>query len=474
MPLDASIPLRSVNQAPDPLEAASKIYTLKAAKQQAEMGDMQLHDSMSLRQAAQDPSVQGPDGSINFESLMSGAVKRGVSTQTLMILSKASEEQKTRKLQMEQKRQEISGKLHETISKSAAALLPQIDELAKTVGLDAAIKQFEPQLKQVSQEVDPMYQALGVPHPPLDFSQTDKMYQGIRAAAAQYKPMSQAETITKEETRRHNIATEAAANRRAAAAERAAGGVDAVPPSLADVHGTDYLKKLSAGEASLVKGIAEGRINPSSLSTRGGHREKVLQQVAQYDPTFDATTFGTRAGVRKDFTSGPTSKNITAINTAIGHVGTLSDLSDALNNKDTRAFNAVVNRIQTELGNPNVNNFDTAKAAVGNELMRVFRQVGASETETKDWEAKFSSANSPAQLKGAIKVAVELLHSRIIALNDTYNRGMGVTTGFPDIVSPKSRKVLEHIGSPLEDSGGGTKKSSRHLGTYNPKTDSFE
>jgi hypothetical protein len=121
----------------------------------------------------------------------------------------------------------------------------------------------------------------------------------------------------------------------------------------------------------------------------------------QYDPTYNAT----RATTWKEFTTGSTARNVTSINTAIGHMGTMYDLAEAMNNKDPRLVNSVVNRVSTALGKPEVNNFETARQAVGEELMRTFRQVGASEQEAKAWGERFSSANSPAQMKGAIKTA---------------------------------------------------------------------
>jgi hypothetical protein len=171
----------------------------------------------------------------------------------------------------------------------------------------------------------------------------------------------------------------------------------------------------------------------------------MLQRATQYDPTFDATNAAARSGTRKDFTSGQAARNVTAINTAIGHLGTLDQLGDALKNNDPRLLNAVVNRIATESGRPEVNNFEIARDAVGHELMRVFRQVGASKEESDAFQAKFKSANSPDQLKGAVKTAAELLQSRIEALDDQWKRGMNTDQGYPNLLSPKSQQVMAKV-----------------------------
>jgi hypothetical protein len=182
----------------------------------------------------------------------------------------------------------------------------------------------------------------------------------------------------------------------------------------------------------------------------------MVQRVSQYDPTFDASNAGARVGVRKDFTSGVAARNVTAINTAIGHIGSLDELGDALKNKDTRVLNSLFNRIATETGNPNVNNFELARDAVAHELVRVFRSVGASQKEQEEFASRFKAAASPEQLKGAVKTSAELLQSRIDALDDQWKRGMNTDKGYPDLLSPKSKKVMDRVKT-YGHHGGGSK-----------------
>jgi hypothetical protein len=224
-------------------------------------------------------------------------------------------------------------------------------------------------------------------------------------------------------------------------------GKSYIPEEHADLHGEDYLAKLPPGVRSSVKAIAEGRASLNTLSIKGGEREAMLQRVSQYDPTFDASNAGARAAVRKDFTSGKAAGNVTAINTAIGHIGSLDELGDALKNRDTRVLNSVINRIATETGNADVNNFELARDAVAHELVRVFRSVGASQKEQEEFASRFKAANSPEQMKGAVKTSAELLQSRINALDDQWKRGMNLKTGYPDLLSPKSAKIMERVGS---------------------------
>ncbi len=223
---------------------------------------------------------------------------------------------------------------------------------------------------------------------------------------------------------------------------------NAIPAASAALHGDDFLKTLPAGEQTMVKSLAEGRLQmPSGFALRSPYWQGLLQKVNQYDPQFNAASFPQKLAVQKDFTSGPTSKNVTAINTAIGHMGTMSDLADAMKNNDVRAVNAVLNRIGIETGKTGVTNFNVAKSAVSTELMRVFRQVNASDAEIKDWADKFNSSNSPAQLNEALNVGANLLQSRIDALNDQWRRGMNTDKGFPNLMPDKNSAIMTKLGA---------------------------
>lgn len=219
---------------------------------------------------------------------------------------------------------------------------------------------------------------------------------------------------------------------------------EVVPPQHKDLHGMDYLSTLPGGMAEVVKSIAEGRVDPSkAASMRYGNRDAIMQRVLQYDPKYNQQ----RVAVYKDFTSGKTNTNITAMNTVIAHMGTVSELAEAQKNGNVQAVNAILNRMRTETGNPSINNTEIAVQAMSNELMRVFRQVNASQHEVEAWEKKFNAAKaSPEQLQGALKVGAELLKGRIDAVNDQWKRGMDSESDFPNILSPKSAAAMQKLG----------------------------
>ena len=206
--------------------------------------------------------------------------------------------------------------------------------------------------------------------------------------------------------------------------------------------GDEYLASLPPEDAAVVKKIAAGEIPLTTFSTRGGHREALAKMVSQYDPSYNAT----RPTMWREFTSGATGKNITSINTAIAHMGTMSDLVTAMQNGDIPAVNKLVNFIAVQTGDNKVTNTETARQAVGEELMRTFRVVGASEHEAQAWMDRFKTASSPQQLQGALKTAGELLGGRIKAVNDNWKRGTQSDKDFPNIIPPENQAVLNRLG----------------------------
>ena len=207
--------------------------------------------------------------------------------------------------------------------------------------------------------------------------------------------------------------------------------------------GEEYLASLPPDKQEIVKGLVNYTIDPKSLSTRTGGRESAIAAAKLVDPNFNNMKYGIRYGVVQEFTKGKTADNIVALDQAINHMGTLGELAKALNNGDITPVNYITTLAKSLFGQNAPTDAALASQAVGEELMRVFRQVGASEREAADWEAKMKAGiKSPQQMVGAITTASELLNGRIKALNNKWNNGMEVKTGYPNMLSDEARAVL--------------------------------
>lgn len=224
------------------------------------------------------------------------------------------------------------------------------------------------------------------------------------------------------------------------------GGAGSGEPA-SGVTGEDFLKGLNdPGRADLIKGMVEGRMAPAQMGRFGTQAvQSLLKDAARYEPGFDMTKWNARVGTAKDFTSGQAAKNVTSINTVIGHLGDLADKADALGNTSFPIANRVKNFASTNIGNPEIKNFDLARNAVADEMAKVFRGGGLSDAETRQWKENISAANSPEQLRGAINTAVGLMESRLNALGEQRNKGMSTQTEPMALLNDKSRATLDKV-----------------------------
>jgi hypothetical protein len=214
--------------------------------------------------------------------------------------------------------------------------------------------------------------------------------------------------------------------------------------------GNDFLGSLDAPTAAQVKGLAEGRLAfPAGKALQSPYWQKMINAVAQYDPSFDAVNYGARAKTRGDFVAGKSADNIKSINTAIAHMGQLNDQLTDLHNTSSPTVNTVKNWLGTHTGNSSMQTRIAAAGAtaegVAGEMAKVFRSTGMSEHEINAWREKFSSSTTPGQQKGTMQSAMHMLQGRMEALNDQYKTGMGTTAQPLDILTPQSKKVFSNL-----------------------------
>lgn len=221
--------------------------------------------------------------------------------------------------------------------------------------------------------------------------------------------------------------------------------------------GEEYLKTLNPSIASQVKAIAEGRqAPPSAMALRSPMGQALSAAVSQYDPTFDATNFQARSKARNAFTSGNEGKAINAMNTAIGHAGTLLDAADALNNTRFPMLNSMLNAGAQATGDPRVDKFNVARNALAGELTKAFRGSSGSEKDIEEVQKAMNSAGSQDQMKAAIGQAMALLASKKESLADQYSKAFGANSqpNFLDDHATAAIKKLQAAGINVGALGG--------------------
>lgn len=221
--------------------------------------------------------------------------------------------------------------------------------------------------------------------------------------------------------------------------------VGVVPNPTPGLTGEDALQNYTSQVQTLARKLVAAEIPyPSSFAVKDPLWKTVIQAASDLDPGFNAAQYDVRKKTRSSFTSGQDSKNITSINTLIGHLDSLNSAAQDLGNTWSPTFNYVGNMLQTGTGNPKVTKFNMALGAVESELATVFKGTGGTDQEIKAWRERVTASQSPQQLQAAITQAVDLMDSRLSALKNKYTSGMGPFNTM-DILSPKSRSILDKL-----------------------------
>lgn len=251
---------------------------------------------------------------------------------------------------------------------------------------------------------------------------------------------------------------------------KGADGVDAGPVVLPT--GADVLKSIPEGQKSIVQGLADYSINPNSLSTKGGHRERLLDMTKRFDPSYEQALYPARAAALKEFLAGGVSSpagQITAGNTAIQHAADMLEAAERMRGQPGM-WNAVgsmgiplvskwANSVNDKLvqGTPSgqaLADFMTARNHFSEEVTKFYSGSGGSEAERQRALDNLDNAKSIEELRTVIKTEAKLMSGKINSLQSRYQNALGdhgwnraikqAGSEFP-IVQKKSEEAMKHI-----------------------------
>lgn len=220
-----------------------------------------------------------------------------------------------------------------------------------------------------------------------------------------------------------------------------------------NLRGDEFLKSLPPALSDQVKALAEGRMPfPGSFALKTPYWQGMLSAVAQYDPTFDAVNYNARSQTRTDFTKGKMAGNLTSAATVLQHLDALDKSYKSLENFGgvMTPLNTPVNAVENFFGDARQSDIELKVNAVADEMARVFRQTGMSESEVLRWKTTLNKNKSPEGQQAVIEAAMELLKGRMDAIGDQYNRGMGTTTDPIQLLSPRAQEVYNRL-APKKD-----------------------
>lgn len=254
----------------------------------------------------------------------------------------------------------------------------------------------------------------------------------VRKLRESESKMQNDETRTKTYQERNQMMADATMARARAAAEKQNGVIlpDTIRKSKAS--GQEFLDVVASedqGMADLVKGIADNKISLSTLSNKGGHREKIASMVLQYKPEYDSKEMPVMLAGEKAFTTGRQGQQVKSFNVAINHLGTLAKVADALQANDSQTLNKLTQSIGKEFGDVDITNFESVNKVVSDELVKAIVGGGATGggalADRKAAEETVRASKSPAQLKGTIEKYIELMHGQLEGNDKQYEAATG-------------------------------------------------
>lgn len=491
MGIDSSIALQTKQPAPpDQIGQAVQAYTLKSAMLSSQKVEQDMRDQSALKTVFADPQAFDVDPSSGVP------VPKPATMQKLYEISPSAAQkmgEATMKMRADQqKQQELALKMRKEYVDQAgptlATLASEYETLSKGGDKDAAWAALKPKVDAANQQFEGLAKRAGVPFKPI--SDADHLMQGagqwskyaenrMKAVQPQTPHEKQTETNQVEAAKREELRitqgdrrldlTErrtSAAERRAAAAEDRANAAisDKAPKGDFSKTGKDFLETIDPADRKLVEKLANFEIDPKTLSTRGGEREKYLRMASQFDPNFDQKNYNTQSQAINKFATGQQGNTVRSLNVAIEHMDTARRLGAALNNKDIPLFNKVANELATQLGKPTPTSFNAVKEIVADEVVKgVIGGAGA----LQDREAaakKIRDASSPAQLNAVFDSWTELLGGQLKGLERQYEGATSRKDFRNRFVTPRAKEAIEKVGG----GGGGAGTVLRFDAQGNP------
>jgi hypothetical protein len=190
--------------------------------------------------------------------------------------------------------------------------------------------------------------------------------------------------------------------------------------------------------------VAQGKINPNKINSRNAKMwAEAFTRNPNADPVKVAQDVATADKAIKDFGTGPQGVKVTAFNTAIDHLDTLSKLGAAMQNGDIKAVNSFANTLGIQTGQPMATMFNQASRIVGGEISKAIVPGVGTKAEREESANAFNAAMSPEQLRGADAVAKKLLGGQLSSLEQQYKRTTKRSDFAEQLLSPAARAAYQ-------------------------------
>lgn len=194
---------------------------------------------------------------------------------------------------------------------------------------------------------------------------------------------------------------------------------------------------------ALSEGVRSGKLDPNRIN---GKTAKLYAQMLLDDPNTNMVNLNADVGGKKAtiiaFDKGKQGDTVRSLNVGISHLGTLKELTVALNNGDAKLINSLSQRFKAETGNAAPTNFDTAKRLISGEVVKAIVGAGGTGQDRQDAAESISRANSPEQIMGGADTYIKLFGGQLSGLEKQYKAGTNRDDFRDKYLTNESRKAL--------------------------------
>jgi hypothetical protein len=442
MPLDPGIPLQSGKGQPDPLETAARIFTIKAASQQAQLGDYKLKDQMTLRDVSALPSVKDEKGNVNYQALLQEGLNRGIGPDTVMTLNAAAQKQQEFKQSQQKFKTDQMTSFIKQSADPMAAIYTEFQQDSTKVGPEKAWEIAQPKTEALRQQLTQTFPDMKLQ----PMQSPDQLHAAAMHSATLIKNLSRAN----QPSTPHEKAMENIGERRVKATEdkNAAGmtGKGALSEDALNMAADQYL----AGDSTAAQGYARNAQMKSQLTNaiaarakaKGMSGEDVAAKVAEFQ--------GIKAGERSAGTR--TAQVGMAVAEAQRMIPLALDASEKASRLGIKSLNDIQQAVQKGTASPELRKFVAANNSLVNVYSRAVSPTGTPTVSDKDHAREVLSTGFS---KGDYKAAVEQLQAEMQAAQaspgDVRKEFRQAVTGKDKTETKAKRKVYNPATGKIEE-----------------------
>ena len=214
--------------------------------------------------------------------------------------------------------------------------------------------------------------------------------------------------------------------------------------------GEAYLATLPPPMAAQVKAYATGRLLlPTGAALRSPQVQAIQSNAFQYEPGLDEGKAKARWDLQQSIAKGAEGKQLTSLNTAIGHVGQLyGQIPNVAGHAIPlvgRAVNAVENAYENQSGDPGITNYTDTQNKLAEELTKFYKGGPADVGGAARAIDQLSPNASTAQKTGGLKNSIELLTSPLDEMYQRYAAVMGPNFTMNDMLDDHTKQVIANL-----------------------------